>query len=70
MREEVEMWQDCRDGNRRKKIVLQGVGRMELTGGCTFILGNQEINTDITLKTEISKELMPMELPLQTMEHF
>ena len=70
VREEIEMWQDCRDGNRRKKILLQGVGRMELTGGCTFILGKHEINTDITLKTELSKEITPLEVPLQIMEHF
>lgn len=69
VREEIEMWQDCRDGNRRKKILLQGVGRMELTGGCTFTVGEQEINTDINLKTELSKEITPMEGPLQIMEH-
>ena len=43
---------------------------MELTGECTFILGNQENEHGHYFENSCKKELMPIELPLQTMEHF
>ena len=52
VRGEMELTQNCYDGNE-KIIVLKGVGRVKLQGGCSFFIQNRTFDTPITFSAQI-----------------